>query len=75
MADQDDLPIGKSMQDFTAEGRATAYFLWEQAGQPSGREDDFWYKALDQHIHANAEKLDKESPLSGSMPLCRVLPY
>lgn len=45
MADQDDLPIGKSMQDFTAEVRATAYFLWEQAGQPAGREDDFWYKA------------------------------
>lgn len=54
MADQDDLPIGKSMQDFTAEVGATAYFLWEQAGQPAGREDDFWYKALDQHIRARA---------------------
>lgn len=66
MADQDDLPIGKSMQDFTAEVRATAYFLWEQAGRPAGREDDFWYKALDQHIRAraNAEKMDRQLPLS-----------
>mgnify|MGYP003116971437 CR=1 FL=1 len=65
MADQDDLPIGKSMQDFTAKVRATAYLLWEQAGRPSGRKDDFWYKALDQHIRAraNAEKLDREPPL------------
>ena len=64
MADQDDLSIGKSMQDFTAEVRATAYFLVEQAGQPAGREDDFWYKALDQHTRAraNAEKLDKKPP-------------
>lgn len=64
MAEHDDLPIGKSMQDFTAEVRATAYFLWEQAGRPVGREEEFWYKALDQHIRAraNAEKLDEEPP-------------
>ena len=54
MSDHDYLPIGKSMQSFTAEVRATAYVLWEQAGQPAGREDDFWYKALDQHIRARA---------------------
>lgn len=46
LANQDDLPIGKSMQDFTTEVRATAYFLWEQAGQPAGREDDFSAKFL-----------------------------
>jgi hypothetical protein len=52
------------LSDFTAQVKATAYLLWEQAGQPAGRKDYFWYKALDQHIsaRANAEKLDKEPP-------------
>ncbi|WP_245893196.1 DUF2934 domain-containing protein [Devosia naphthalenivorans] len=64
MAQEDDLPIGKSMEDFTAEVGGTAYFLWEQAGRPRGREDDFWYKALDQHIRAraNVEKLSQGPP-------------
>ena len=64
MTDDDELPIGKSMQDFTAEVRATAYFLWEQSGRPAGRGDEIWYKDLDQHIRAraNAEKLDEEPP-------------
>ena len=53
------------MAAFSAEVKATAYLLWEQAGRPLGRENDFWYKALDQHIRAraNAEKLDKEPPI------------
>jgi len=55
-SDTDDVPIGKTMADFTAEVMATAYFLWEQAGRPSGRHDDFWYKALDQHIQAWTEE-------------------
>lgn len=27
--------------------RDTAYFLWEHDGRPSGREQDYWFKALD----------------------------
>lgn len=64
MAHDDDLPIDEGMADFTAEVRITAHLLWEQAGRPSGKKDEFWYKALDQHIRsrANAEKLNKNPP-------------
>jgi hypothetical protein len=63
-SDVEDLPLDKRMSDFSAEVRLTAYSLWEQAGRPSGREDDFWYKALDQRIQAlaNAEKRDQNPP-------------
>lgn len=27
--------------------RETAYFLWEQADRPAGREQDYWFQALE----------------------------
>ena len=30
--------------------RETAYFLWEQDGKPSGREQEHWCCALEQHL-------------------------
>lgn len=30
--------------------RATAYFLWEQAGRPEGRSFDYWLKAKEIHL-------------------------
>ncbi|HWA20430.1 MAG TPA: DUF2934 domain-containing protein [Devosia sp.] len=27
--------------------RDTAYFLWEQDGRPMGREQDYWFRALE----------------------------
>jgi hypothetical protein len=29
--------------------RRTAYFLWEQAGRPHGRHEEFFLQALEQH--------------------------
>ena len=29
------------------EVRRTAYFLWEQAGRPDGREEHYWWAALE----------------------------
>lgn len=34
-------------QDFDRQVRETAYFLWEHAGRPWGREREFWFIALD----------------------------
>ncbi|MCW4116876.1 DUF2934 domain-containing protein [Aurantimonas sp. MSK8Z-1] len=31
--------------DYDAAVRDRAYFLWEQAGRPSGREHEFWAQA------------------------------
>lgn len=28
--------------------RETAYFLWEKAGRPDGRGEEFWYQACEQ---------------------------
>jgi hypothetical protein len=34
--------------------RDTAYFMWVQDGRPEGRADDYWYRALEQHLRARA---------------------
>ncbi len=33
--------------DFERAVRETAYFLWEQDGRPDGREQQYWFAALD----------------------------
>lgn len=30
--------------------RETAYFLWEHDGRPAGREQEYWYRALEQTL-------------------------
>jgi hypothetical protein len=30
--------------------RETAYFLWEQDGRPGGREQEYWYRALERTL-------------------------
>ena len=39
--------------------RERAYRLWEQAGHPSGRADEFWYQARHQRISERAYALWK----------------
>ncbi len=34
-----------------------AYHLWEQAGCPEGRADDFWHQARDEHFRERAYRL------------------
>lgn len=36
------------MTDTTQQIRRRAYFLWEAAGRPHGRDDEFWAEALDE---------------------------
>ncbi|WIY52015.1 DUF2934 domain-containing protein [Devosia sp. YIM 151766] len=33
--------------EFEHSVRQTAYFLWEQDGRPEGKEQEYWFKALD----------------------------
>jgi len=42
------------IEGFEEAVRDTAYFLWEQAGRPDGRSDEFWYKALAIHYRERA---------------------
>jgi len=42
------------MSGFSDAVRDTAYFLWEEAGRPDGRADEFWYRALDIHFRSRA---------------------
>jgi hypothetical protein len=44
----------QSMEGFQEAVRDTAYFLWEEAGRPEGRADEFWYKALEIHYRSRA---------------------
>lgn len=30
--------------------RETAYFLWEQDGRPEGREEEYWFRALERSL-------------------------
>jgi hypothetical protein len=42
--------------------RERAYFLWEQAGRPAGRSEEFWQKANHEEARvADDERVDEES--------------
>jgi len=38
--------------------RDTAYFMWEQDGQPNGKEQEYWYAALEKCLRQHDS--DKE---------------
>lgn len=43
--------------------RETAYFLWEQDGRPQGREQQYWFAALDRCLRERqADALLKTDP-------------
>lgn len=47
--------------------RDRAYQLWDQAGQPEGREDEFWYRAerelsADQDVDSSEEASEPRLP-------------
>lgn len=53
--------------------RDTAYFLWEQAGRPEGRSEEFWYKALAIHYRERAygiwrRQLEDQQPHTAEDP-------
>ncbi|WP_354066430.1 DUF2934 domain-containing protein [Devosia sp. 2618] len=48
--------------EFDRKARETAYFLWEQAGCPWGREKEFWFISLDRCLREReADALLRES--------------
>ena len=53
-ASDDAGPHASGPEDFDSAVRDTAYFLWEQDGRPEGRSDEYWQRALDQHMRARA---------------------
>ena len=44
----------EDIESFRQAVRDTAYFLWEEAGQPDGRADEFWFKAIDTEFRHRA---------------------
>ncbi|ODT79516.1 MAG: hypothetical protein ABS76_20290 [Pelagibacterium sp. SCN 64-44] len=56
------------MQTFDQEKiRDRAYQLWDRAGQPEGREEEFWYEAErelaeNQDVDSSAAAADIEAP-------------
>ncbi|GHA20811.1 hypothetical protein GCM10007989_14940 [Devosia pacifica] len=44
----------QDLAEFQHAVRDTAYFLWEQAGRPEGRPDEFWFQALEIHLRSRA---------------------
>lgn len=47
--------------------RETAYFLWEQDGRPEGREQEYWFRALERSLRErNADGSLQQSPPVGT---------
>ena len=43
--------------------RETAYFLWEQDGKPFGREQEYWFRALERQLRErNADRDLRNGP-------------
>ncbi len=64
--DASDEPVTGEAFDLAV--RDTAYFLWEQDGRPEGRAEEYWYRALEQHLRARAYAiwLQNGQPKDGS---------
>jgi hypothetical protein len=70
--DHDGAPWGDPQ--FEQSIRDTAYFLWENDGRPEGREQEYWYQALEQRVRQRQHDRElteapvetiKPPPLSG----------
>jgi len=44
--------------------RETAYFLWEQDGMPAGREQDYWFSALERCLQRRHSDLELQRSLN-----------
>jgi len=54
-------------KEFEARVRDTAYFLWENAGRPQGREQEYWFEALERSLRQReADRLLLEKPIDGA---------
>ena len=54
-------------KEFEARVRDTAYFLWENAGRPHGREKEYWFEALERSLRQReADRLLLENPVDGA---------
>lgn len=53
-------------QEFDRKVRETAFFLWEEAGKPSGREQEFWFVALERALRErDADRRLRDQPSPG----------
>ena len=51
---------------FEQEVRETAYFFWEQDGQPEGQEKEYWFRALDRCLRKReADRALQDGPPPG----------
>ena len=48
--------------DFEQAVRETAYFLWEQDGRPNGREQEYWFRALERALRERHADRDIKQP-------------
>lgn len=63
MSDADDPWIDKN---FESRVRDTAYFLWENDGRPLGREQEYWFRALERCLRQReADSLLQRGPADG----------
>jgi hypothetical protein len=61
-----DEPVGSDPwgdPQFEQAVRETAYFFWEQDGRPQGREQEYWYRALERTLRErNADNGMRQHP-------------
>ncbi len=58
MADEDGAADPWGDPVFEQAVRDTAYFLWENAGRPAGREQEFWFQALEVELMRRRSQQD-----------------
>lgn len=52
--------------EFEQSVRDTAYFLWEQDGRPQGREQQYWFAALERCLRRRESELALNQSLAES---------
>lgn len=54
--------------DFERAVRETAYFLWEHDGRPDGREQEYWFSALERCLRERQANKMLQVPPSDHWP-------
>jgi hypothetical protein len=65
-----------SDQDHNDKVRELAYKLWEDAGKPADRDDEFWHQAHAQipHPPEAPEPMNDDEPAAAKSPLAAKVP-
>ena len=54
--------------------RVAAYYIWEQAGRPEGKDAEFWFQACEQFLSASKKNEKAKTAKKTTKPAVKATP-